>query len=120
MQRSQEAQVALYTLQAPGADHTGAVDGIVGDGLLEGVRDISGLGFCEACNGTGEWEAECCNGADGCSCRGEPVYMGKCRVCGGTGLKHKGANPMANVKSIEGKCFLGSDPKQRVEGVREG
>ncbi len=66
--------------------------------------------FCEACNGMGHWEAECCNGSGGCSCQGQPVNMGVCNVCGGTGKRHIDADRMANVKDLKGCCFIGSGP----------
>ena len=69
---------------------------------------------CPSCYGTGEWEAECCNGSGGCSCGGQPVNMGRCNVCGGSGRVEKGAfNSMANVDFIErgNYGYLGSGPK---------
>jgi hypothetical protein len=64
---------------------------------------------CKNCFG-GRWEAECCDGSGGCSCRGQPVDMGTCRVCGGTGWRRPDANLRANVESIGSRCFLGSGP----------
>jgi hypothetical protein len=67
---------------------------------------------CEMCV-NGQWEAECCNGADGCSCHGLPVQMGTCQVCGGTGMRSINADKMANANLIRrsGRCFLGSGPR---------
>lgn len=65
---------------------------------------------CEACLGSGYWEAECCNGSGGCSCRGVAVPMGACNVCGGSGWRAADADTYANVRSIQGYCFLGSGP----------
>ncbi len=67
--------------------------------------------FCNACLGQGEWEAECCDGSGGCSCRGQPVYQGRCHVCHGSGYYADGANTWANVEAIQGRCYLGSGPK---------
>jgi hypothetical protein len=65
---------------------------------------------CRNCIG-GRWSAECCNGAGGCSCRGQEVDMGACNVCNGTGWHSPEANTMANCDSIRGQCFIGSGPK---------
>lgn len=70
--------------------------------------------ICEACNGTGEWEVECCNGSDGCSCGGQLVSMGVCNVCEGTGERHINANTMANVETIQGHCFIGTGPTSGI------
>lgn len=65
---------------------------------------------CEHCD-NGRWEAECCNGSSGCSCGGEPVDMGPCRVCNGTGWRTDDADRTANLRSIQGLCYLGSGPR---------
>lgn len=68
---------------------------------------------CPSCRGTGEWEAECCNGSGGCSCRGERVPMGRCNVCYGTGRVPADISKeqlMANCRAIRGLHFLGSGP----------
>lgn len=68
---------------------------------------------CQACEGTGQWETECCSGANGCDCRGQRVAMGCCNVCGGHGYvdtEDPGHDPMANCKAIAGRCFVGSGP----------
>lgn len=67
---------------------------------------------CKNCY-NGRWEAECCNGAGGCSCEGKPVDMGVCLVCGGTGRHTRGADTRANSRSIlsSGRCFIGGGPK---------
>ncbi|OHB71894.1 MAG: hypothetical protein A2W23_06500 [Planctomycetes bacterium RBG_16_43_13] len=64
---------------------------------------------CECCD-SGKWKTECCNGADGCDCRGERVDMGKCHVCDGTGWRHQNADTRANLKTIQGRCFVGLGP----------
>lgn len=64
---------------------------------------------CRNCE-NGIWYAECCNGANGCDCGGQPIAMGTCKVCGGTGYHEVGADTMANAKTIRGMCFLGSGP----------
>lgn len=66
---------------------------------------------CRSCV-NGRWEAECCNGSGGCSCRGERVDMGTCHVCHGTGFHAPDANTRANADFIRrsGACFLGSGP----------
>lgn len=64
---------------------------------------------CTACIG-GRWETECCNGSGGCSCGGQPIDMGACNVCGGSGYRALDADVMANVKAIRGLCFIGSGP----------
>ncbi len=65
---------------------------------------------CEYCTG-GRWESECCNGSSGCSCGGQPVDMGACRVCGGSGWRTADADTTANLRSIQGLCYLGSGPR---------
>ena len=65
---------------------------------------------CRACGGSGEWFTECCSGAGGCSCRGDIVSMGRCRVCDGRGVEPEGADPAANLATIEGYGFIGSGP----------
>lgn len=68
---------------------------------------------CPSCYGQGSWEAECCNGSGGCSCRGHAVNMGRCHTCHGRGILIKGEyNPHANSDFImnSGACFLGSGP----------
>lgn len=69
-------------------------------------------GLCGQCGGLGHWEAECCNGAEGCSCRGLPVPMGRCFGCDGTGRPISGRE-QANAESIHqaGVAFLGSGPR---------
>jgi len=64
---------------------------------------------CEHCQ-NGRWETECCNGANGCDCRGERVDMGACNVCGGTGMRRPDANTRANIEAIQGRCFIGRGP----------
>ena len=73
-------------------------------------EDGTELERCRCCE-NGEWFAACCNGADGCSCRGELVPMGRCHVCRGTGWKRPEADERANVRTIEGLCFIGSGPR---------
>lgn len=64
---------------------------------------------CKYCNGSGRWETECCNGADNCSCRGDTVDMGECRVCCGTGKLESGKEYRnLNAESIQGMCFIGT------------
>lgn len=68
---------------------------------------------CPYCYGEGTWEAECCNGSGGCSCHGQPVFMGNCNVCKGSGKVTEGEfNESANSEFImqSGVCFLGSGP----------
>lgn len=72
---------------------------------------------CPSCGGRGEWESECCNGSGGCSCHGQPVNMGVCHVCRGSGqvsenISHE--RKMANLRSIQGACFLGSGPSTGI------
>ena len=64
---------------------------------------------CEYCD-NGHWETECCNGADGCDCRGERVPMGPCNVCNGTGWRRPDADTRANLQTIQGRCFIGAGP----------
>lgn len=66
---------------------------------------------CPNCDGTGQWECECCSGAGGCSCRGQAVPMGDCRVCHGTGQlpdDDSGVNYSANIDMIRGLHFIGT------------
>lgn len=58
----------------------------------------------------GRWETECCSGADGCDCRGQVIDMGRCNVCGGTGWHSLDADTRANIRTIEGRCFIGRGP----------
>lgn len=69
--------------------------------------------ICGACGGEGSWESECCNGASGCDCGGRPVFMGMCLVCEGTGYMTDESDVRANIKSIQGLCYLGSGPRYR-------
>lgn len=64
---------------------------------------------CESCY-NGRWESECCNGAGGCSCQGRPIDMGPCNVCRGKGWQRPEADTNANIRTIEGLCYLGSGP----------
>lgn len=73
--------------------------------------------YCIYCDGTGKWETECCNGSGGCSCRGQRVPMGRCNVCGGSGIKEAGQDERANVRSIEGYCFVGTGPSAGWAGA---
>ena len=72
---------------------------------------------CRHCGGSGTWEAECCNGSGGCSCRGQAVPMGTCRVCRGSGLRDEGQDERANLRAIEGFCFIGSGPHDSWSGA---
>lgn len=65
---------------------------------------------CRNCYG-GRWEVECCNGSGGCSCRGQPVDMGACNVCGGSGWHRPDADTRANIRSIRGLSYIGSGPR---------
>lgn len=67
---------------------------------------------CPLCQGRGEFSVECCSGGGGCSCGGEPVAM-CCCGCDGAGVVDKtiGVDSSANLKSLEGRCFLGSGPR---------
>lgn len=64
--------------------------------------------YCGACCGQGQWDVECCNGSGGCSCRGQPVPMGTCRACGGSGIITAEYDPKANLRAIEGYCYIGT------------
>jgi len=72
------------------------------------VYDDDGIELIPCNCENGEWYAECCNGADGCSCYGKPVNMGKCNLCNGTGWRRPDADMMANLVEIRGYCFVGS------------
>lgn len=65
---------------------------------------------CRFCHG-GEWFTECCNGSGGCSCGGDIVPMGRCHVCGGSGIEPENADPGANVAAIEGFGLIGTGPQ---------
>lgn len=68
---------------------------------------------CRSCEGSGEWETECCNGSGGCDCRGQRVKMGTCNVCHGARQVRAdgvGVNHMANVEKIRGLSFIGRGP----------
>lgn len=64
---------------------------------------------CEMCE-NGTWWSECCDGSNNCDCHGQPVNMGTCHVCHGTGWRQPEANKMANVDTIRGRCFIGRGP----------
>jgi hypothetical protein len=70
----------------------------------------SRLERCDCCEG-GFWEVECCNGSGGCSCKGQRVAMGPCNVCRGTGWISPDADRRANLRTIEGLCYIGSGPR---------
>jgi hypothetical protein len=36
--------------------------------------------------------------------------MGKCNVCNGTGWHRPDADTRANLRTIQGRCFVGSGP----------
>jgi hypothetical protein len=65
--------------------------------------------ICPNCHGSGELWVECCNGSN-CTCHGEPVMLGKCRVCNGSGVVGDNPNTMANSQFIRkmGCGYLGS------------
>lgn len=67
---------------------------------------------CEACNSTGRWETECCNGSGGCDCGGSVLDMGACNVCRGSGMRTPDADVMANVNAIRGLCYIGAGPRE--------
>jgi hypothetical protein len=77
---------------------------------------------CPGCLGDGEWWTVCCNGAGGCSCKGQPINMGRCNVCGGCGhVPDDGSyDSRANLKKIQGLGFIGSGPRGDFFGVRRG
>lgn len=78
---------------------------------------MSNLITCPSCHGSGQWETECCNGSGGCDCRGQVVPMGTCNVCGGDGSIPENTSHerrMANVRSIQGACFIGSGPTRGI------
>lgn len=69
--------------------------------------------LCSSCHGRGLWVGECCDGSRGCSCHGQPVEMGRCNVCHGSGYVRAdgvGVNQMANCDAIRGLSYLGSGP----------
>jgi hypothetical protein len=82
-------------------------------GRYKGNGEIHKEKVCPSCYGEGRWEAECCNGMGGCSCRGRAVDMGTCHVCHGRGYVIEGSyNSRANSDFImrSGACFIGSGP----------
>jgi hypothetical protein len=83
-----------------------------------GISTTKQTHFCRPCDGTGFWEAACCNGAGGCSCGGETVPMGECNVCHGSGRMAPDADTMANVKVIRGFGFIGTGPAGGYFGCR--
>lgn len=64
---------------------------------------------CRHCE-NGDWWTECCSGAGNCDCYGQPINMGRCNVCNGTGYHHKNADTQANLRTIQGRCFIGNGP----------
>lgn len=68
---------------------------------------------CPGCNGDGQFWTECCNGAGGCSCRGQIINLGSCRVCGGSGQVEPDQmyDSEANLRAIRGLHFIGSGPQ---------
>ncbi len=81
---------------------------------IDGAREYAKYNErCPSCNGSGRLVTECCNGAGGCSCKGDLVDIGICRVCNGYGYVVKGHyDPNANSKFIRATrmCFAGSGP----------
>lgn len=71
--------------------------------------DGTELEQCRNCE-NGEWFTECCSGANGCDCRGQVLSMGKCNVCSGAGWHKPHADTKANLRTIQGRCFIGSGP----------
>lgn len=66
---------------------------------------------CPGCGGEGEWEVECCSGANGCDCHGQPVPMGRCNICNGSGyVDENNYDRKANIRVIQGRCFIGRGP----------
>ena len=70
---------------------------------------------CKRCYGTGKMDTECCNGADGCSCKGQTVYL-PCTYCNGTGYVENNeeaekTGAMKYQQKYGGLCFLGSGPQ---------
>jgi len=65
--------------------------------------------LCEYCE-NGTWWTECCSGANGCDCHGQPVNMGTCNICHGTGWRRPDADTRANLRTIQGRCFIGAGP----------
>lgn len=59
----------------------------------------------------GRWEVECCNGSGGCSCGGEPVDMGICNACKGSGFVGDDYDARANIRAIQGLHFIGTGPR---------
>ncbi len=55
---------------------------------------------CQSCEG-GTLMTECCNGSSGCSCMGQPVNLGACHVCNGTGLCYEDADTSKNISYIK-------------------
>jgi len=74
------------------------------------VYDDSGVELIQCHCDNGRWFTECCNGAGGCSCHGQPVDMGTCHICHGTGWRRPDADIKANLRTIQGFCFAGSGP----------
>lgn len=67
---------------------------------------------CPGCDGDGRFLTECCDGSGGCTCRGDVVDLGPCRVCGGSGRVVEGEyDPAANRRAIQGLHFIGSGPR---------
>lgn len=63
---------------------------------------------CPSCLGDGYWMAECCGAQGGCSCNGQPINMGCCNVCHGTGKVIDGQyDERANLRTIEGYGYIG-------------
>ena len=54
---------------------------------------------CVMCE-RGEVWIECCNGSQGCPCKGKQVFWGTCLVCGGTGRCSPEADKTANLKAM--------------------
>lgn len=59
---------------------------------------------CRSCT-NGRFIVECCSGANGCDCRGQPVDMGPCKVCRGTGFHDSDADRRANIRSHADRTF---------------
>ena len=102
----------------PASDWPLPTPSMTGDRQMPQMFDDDGTEMipCEMCYGHGEWETECCNGDYGCSCGGRPVPMGQCQVCRGLGWRRPDADTHANIRTIQGLCYIGTSSHRRIGG----
>lgn len=68
-------------------------------------HDSQGEEKCEGCRGEPTGLVECCNGDDGCPCKGQPSIPWTCRMCNGTGKKADAPKPDSRRDGLGNKTW---------------